>query len=155
MYNVLKDGNDSGIHAPLGSEDLTEYGLKAQPPRALDGLQVPSSFTSTDSVLAWPIFNDYFGQNFLLDELLIAEHMPSSLPESPLKIPGDYVSLKCGGICDDDIPNIITRFLRLVHIKNPILDSKSIKQFASRVAEHGLGWDPPSCLVVSFTGDRQ
>ncbi|PYH84782.1 hypothetical protein BO82DRAFT_389805 [Aspergillus uvarum CBS 121591] len=143
----VKDSNDCGGHEAFGAAALEE-GPEGQVPRALDGLHVPSSFSSTDSVLNWPIFDGQFGPCLLAEELLIAEHALSVEPDNPLKIPADYVSLKRGGTCDDDIPNLVIRFLRLVHIKNPILDSKSLRQFASSIAEHGLGWDSSSCLVL-------
>ncbi|KAB8223914.1 hypothetical protein BDV33DRAFT_199960 [Aspergillus novoparasiticus] len=144
----LMRGNNINVHTVPGAKGEGRSGFEGQGPRALDGLQVPSSFASTDSVLAWPVFGDRFGQGCLAEELFIAEHLSSAALGDPFQLPPDHGSLKRGGICEDDIPNLVTRFLHLVHIKNPILDSKSIKQYAYRVAENGLGWDASSCLVL-------
>ena len=115
----------------------------------LDGLQVPSSFSSTDSVLAWPIFGDRFHRGYLAEELFISDYLASQVSEEAQYMRHEHVKLPKRGICEEDIPGLVDRFLRLVHIKNPILDSKSIRQYAARVVESGLDWDAPSCVVVS------
>lgn len=43
----------------------------------------------------------------------------------------------------------VDKFLTFVHIKNPILDAATIKDYARRVSEDGPGWDAPAWLVVS------
>lgn len=60
--------------------------------------------------------------------------------------------LKGSGIDEDQILDLVQRFLDLVHIKNPVLDPDTIWSYARRVVEDGLEWDSPSCLVVSRTG---
>ncbi|KAE8366861.1 hypothetical protein BDV27DRAFT_155495 [Aspergillus caelatus] len=126
----LMRGHDTNVHTAPGTMSEGRSGLEGQGRRALDGLQVPSSFASTDSVFAWTAFGD--------------RGVGQSLPATTRT----WQSKKRGGICEGDIPNLITSFLHLVHIKNPILDSKSIKPYAYRVAENGLGWDSSSCLVL-------
>ncbi|KAL2840406.1 hypothetical protein BJY01DRAFT_236758 [Aspergillus pseudoustus] len=110
---------------------------------ALDGLHIPSSFSSPDWVVDWPIFDKQFRRGCLLDELFIAERSSSQALEDTVS-----VSRSRGTICADDIPGLVTRFLHFVHIKNPILDPKAITQLASRLAEDGVGWDRSSCLVL-------
>lgn len=57
--------------------------------------------------------------------------------------------LKGSGIDEDQILDLVQRFLDLVHIKNPVLNPDTIWSYARRVVEDGLEWDSPSCLVVS------
>lgn len=152
VSEILNSGNNPA-NAPVAPGGVVGdwYDVQAQVPPALDGLQVPSSFTSTDSVLAWPVFGNRFRRGYLAEELFIAGHLSSQMLDHPFHVPSDYANLKRGGICEENIPGLITKFLHLVHIKNPILDWKLIRRYASRVAENGLGWDAPSCLVVSRT----
>ena len=52
------------------------------------------------------------------------------------------------GFREEDTPRFIDRFLRHVHIKNPILDEEMLRRKSDRAIEEGLGWDACSCLVV-------
>ncbi|KAL3450803.1 hypothetical protein BJX65DRAFT_270142 [Aspergillus insuetus] len=142
------DNNPANTPAAPGAVVGDRYDVQAHVPPALDALQVPSSFTSTDSVLAWPIFGNRFRRGYLAEELFIAGHLSSQVLGHPFHVPSDYANLHRGGICEEDIPGLITKFLHLVHIKNPILDTKLIRRYASRVTENGLSWDAPSCLVL-------
>lgn len=56
---------------------------------------------------------------------------------------------RVNGIYEDEVLDLVQRFFDLVHTKNPVLDPDTIWSYARRVAEEGLGWDSPSCLVVS------
>ncbi|KAB8266845.1 hypothetical protein BDV30DRAFT_244863 [Aspergillus minisclerotigenes] len=67
----LMRGNDINVDTAPGEKGEGRSGFEGQGPRVLDGLQVPSSFASTDSVLAWPVFGDRFGQGCLAEELFI------------------------------------------------------------------------------------
>jgi hypothetical protein len=49
---------------------------------------------------------------------------------------------------DERIPTLIDRFLQNVHTKNPLLDVDALVRWGRAAAEHGLGWDAPSCLVL-------
>jgi len=58
-------------------------------------------------------------------------------------VPGGFQSLP-----DERIPTLIDRFLQNVHTKNPLLDVDALVRWGRAAAEHGLGWDVPSCLVL-------
>ena len=150
LSDLLSGG--SGALEAQGASQLDGESLSAdvgQDHLALDGLQIPSFFSSTDSVLGWPIFGDRFHQGYLAEELFISDYLSSQVSDEPHYMRPDHVNLLKRGICEDDIPGLVDRFLHFVHIKNPILDSKSIRQYAARVVENGLDWDAPSCVVVS------
>lgn len=44
---------------------------------------------------------------------------------------------------------LLDNFFSRIHIKNPILDEKEIRQGAREISFNGIGWDGRSCLVVS------
>ena len=49
---------------------------------------------------------------------------------------------------EEQIPALIDRFLTNVYTKNPILDVESLVKHGRRCADHGIGWDGWSCLVL-------
>lgn len=49
---------------------------------------------------------------------------------------------------EEMIPSLIDCFLQNVHTKNPILDVESLVKHGRHCADHGLGWDGWSCLVL-------
>ena len=49
----------------------------------------------------------------------------------------------------EEISALLTRFLRMVHIMNPILDCTSLMNYGRAVAEFGPQWDSHTCLMVS------
>lgn len=139
---LTREGSDPLHRAPQPQE------LEQDSP-AFDGSQVPSSFSSTDSVLAWAIFRDRFPRGYLTDELFIADHIS-------LQWAGDGrdlgpLGLQSRGICEEEVPELVDRFLRFVHIKNPILETKLLREDARRFAENGFDWDARSCTVVRRT----
>lgn len=52
------------------------------------------------------------------------------------------------GINEENVPGLVDRFLQLVHSKNPVLNTRQIREAARHVAEDGVGWDASSCIVV-------
>ncbi|KAL3459529.1 hypothetical protein BJX64DRAFT_301264 [Aspergillus heterothallicus] len=140
--SIQSDRSDHPVPSPQAAAGNPVFQADATP-LALDGLQIPSSFSSPDWVLDWPIFDDQFRQGCLAEELFVAEHLSSQTSSG-----ASSGSRSRGGICDDDVPRLVARFLHFVHIKNPILDPKAVTQLANRVAEDGAGWDASSCLVL-------
>lgn len=49
----------------------------------------------------------------------------------------------------DEIPALLTKFLRMAHTMNPILDCTTLMRYGRAVAELGPQWDSRTCLVVS------
>lgn len=106
-----------------------------------------SSFTSTECVMSWPIFEGELDQVNLNEETFLTDY------ERTRAYDKEYLEgtrAHRASICEDDIPKYIDRFLRFVHCKNPILHTGTLKQYATSVVENGPGWDAVSCLVVSF-----
>jgi hypothetical protein len=141
---------------PLGkSDDSTQI----EPSK--DYLHVPPCRGNADSVLTWPIFNHEFPPDSLIGVYFkpsdryshtdLNGNMGSSntyLPAAETSsdtwtVPGGFQSLP-----DERIPTLIDRFLQNVHTKNPLLDVDALVRWGRAAAEHGLGWDAPSCLVL-------
>lgn len=137
-----RDCTASGVAFPPLSSDAAE-----PESYVLDGLQVPSSFASTDSILTWPVFGNRFGQGHIIDELFIAEHLACQ----PVLQPGlghDSLKFSTRGVHEEDIPMLVDRFLHYVHTKNPILNPEWVRRKASATRENGIEWDAECCIVV-------
>lgn len=152
-HSNIVNGSESPSHAharvSLEGTGGAQYDHESQVPHGLNGLQVPSSFSSTDSVLAWPVFGGKFRRGYLAEELYIADHLSSQMSDDSPYTQTGQLNQRRSGICEEEIPGLVSKFLQFVHIKNPILDPRSVRKYASIAAEHGLGWDAPSCVVVS------
>ena len=117
---------------------------------AADGLskdyhRIPSSNTTADTVLTWPIFQGRFPPEHLTNTLLttnVRERDGKGANNDSFIINSAYEPLS-----DERIPYLINRFLRKVHTKNPILDVDALFGYGWRAAAHSPGWDAPSCLV--------
>ena len=121
-----------------------------------DSLKIPSSRITPDSVLAWPIFENRYPPSYLQDAVFesagwgdgfspaetttTAGMNSTAVPKTPRAA---TMSFK-----EDDVVNLVDRFLSLVHTKNPIVDVDVLRSYARKIAEEGLSWDGPSCLVV-------
>ncbi|KAK7408949.1 hypothetical protein QQX98_008893 [Neonectria punicea] len=107
-----------------------------------DQLHIPSSRTNVDAILQWPIFGGRFPPSYITDtvfELECADDAPTaSLGTNTTAI----------GVDEEGILDLVQRFLDLVHIKNPILDVRTLWSYARTVLEDGLKWDAASCLVL-------
>ncbi|KAJ6099548.1 hypothetical protein N7467_001083 [Penicillium canescens] len=89
----------------------------------------------------WPVFHERYPKNCLQD----AVFGPS--PQSLQHIQEKSKRIKFG-FQEDKVPELMEQFFLLVHIKNPIVDEKELKNYARRAVEEGLGWDEGSCLVL-------
>ena len=49
----------------------------------------------------------------------------------------------------DSCSKLLDYFFTRIHIKNPVLDEKEIRQWTRDISFNGIGWDARSCLVVS------
>ena len=116
---------------------------------------------SSQDVLEWPVFQNRYDRRSI--ETLIFE--PTS-PSETTNISGISSNIfdsaaqaayddpreglaKGIGICEDDVPNLVEKFLVNVHVKNPIFDPEYLRDMARGVVEDGFGWKASSCLVVS------
>lgn len=107
-----------------------------------------TNLVSLDQIFQWPIFQDE-GIYFPPNSLLKADQGLLGVDGSSVRSPTSSRSRR-PQIDEDEILGLVQRFVRLVHIKNPVLDTKALLDGAKSVAELGLQWDASTCLVVSL-----
>jgi len=112
-------------------------------------LTIPAAQTTPEAVLQWPILvsgvSD-FPSSYIIDAVFEAEMIETDSDEED----SAFSSRSSAAVFnEDEVLELVQRFLDLVHTKNPILEPETIWSYARRVAEEGLKWDAPSCLVVS------
>lgn len=141
--------SESSLLAPLSSgETASSVAPSFDEKFATGRIGVPSSNTTPDNVLIWPIFDGKYPEKCLQDVVFgIAHSNVQGLETRRNHVAGDGRSR--AAFREDRISVLMERFFHHVHIKNPILDESSLKQDALAVVEDGLGWDESSCLVVS------
>lgn len=103
-------------------------------------MRIPSSRSSPDAILQWPIFEGYFEPDCLVNTLFEAESTSGGL---------EHLSSSRGTHQDDEIVWLVDNFLVNTHIKNPILDADTLTEYVQIVVENGAQWDDITCLVVS------
>ncbi|KFY53029.1 hypothetical protein V497_08410, partial [Pseudogymnoascus sp. VKM F-4516 (FW-969)] len=106
-----------------------------------DYLRIPSTNTTADTILTWPIFARQYPPEYLIDAILGKRDDDKS--DAFVVRHGEFESLS-----DERIPSLIDRFLRNVHTKNPILDVDALLLYGQAAAATGPGWDAASCLVL-------
>ncbi|KAF9875180.1 hypothetical protein CkaCkLH20_07446 [Colletotrichum karsti] len=103
-----------------------------------------------ESMLRWPVFDGMIPEEDARIESFILE-FGTDLNDEPRHEGGtSNVSLATAGsgVREDAFVPLCQRFLMHVHPRNPILEGKELMSYARRAAEHGVGWDSPSCLVL-------
>lgn len=110
-------------------------------------LEVPTAFASADCLLTWPIFAGRWPRDMLSRELLATSFQSAQLGNDELALPRSRHQKP--GIREEDVPELVDRFLQFVHSKNPIFHIRQVRDHARMIAEDGFGWDAPSCMVVS------
>ncbi|KAJ5096205.1 hypothetical protein NUU61_005561 [Penicillium alfredii] len=103
---------------------------------AADSFDVPSSNTSPDNILIWPVFEQRYPEKCLQDAVFASSSQTPRMQRTKFAFQ------------EDKVPALMDRFFYLVHIKNPIVDEESLRHDARKVIEDGLGWDEGSCLVL-------
>ncbi|PMD33104.1 hypothetical protein L207DRAFT_399121, partial [Hyaloscypha variabilis F] len=111
-----------------------------------DYLRIPSSNTTADTVLTWPIFQSRFPPEHLTNTLLT--NTTRERDENSENNEAFFVHLSFEPLSDERIPYLLNRFLENVHTKNPILDVEALIRWGKRAAAQGPGWDATSCLVL-------
>ena len=100
----------------------------------------------------WPIFEGRYPPEYLVDALFETqvENLDDESDISQDEAPQRLARMKFGrpNFREDEVNELVEKFISYVHIKNPILDIKTLKMYARRVVEDGPGWDGESCLVV-------
>lgn len=127
--------------------DLPFQTATSTPEPSKDFLQIPSHRTTSDTVLAWPVFDGRFPSMPLLGAFLGGKADEHSQDEQQAAA---YFTVD-GGISsteEERLPILVDCFLQNVHTKNPILDVEALVLQVRRIASEGLRWDPWSCLVL-------
>ncbi|KAL0937151.1 uncharacterized protein CTRU02_206882 [Colletotrichum truncatum] len=108
-----------------------------------------------ESMLRWPVFDGIIPEDDARIESFILEFGPD-LDDAPHAHGGSWgrdgpsslLSATAGpGVRDDAFVPLCQKFLMHVHPRNPILEGRELMGYATRAAEHGVGWDSASCLV--------
>lgn len=129
--------------------------------RSRDYLQIPACRTTADTVLTWPIWRDKYGADSLISIVfhLTGLNRPHSKGDcenqrrqsSGVADASNNIVVVSGGLTsftDERIPSLIDNFLQNVYTKNPVLDVEDLVHHGRKAAEHGLGWDGMSCLIL-------
>ena len=116
-----------------------------------DFLRIPPQRASADVILQWEVFGGKYPPNALIGQLFTpgSGDVPPSSRTAASPAP-DLVTPSAGllPLEEEQIPSLIDRFLTNVYTKNPILDVESLVSHGRKCADHGLGWDGWSCLVL-------
>ena len=107
-------------------------------------LAVPAAFGSSDAIIQWPIFGSKWPKDVLSQEVLTCN---SSSPVA-LQVNSPREQRRKQGVSEDNIPLLLEQFLQHTHSKNPILDTRQVREASKKVIEHGLDWSSASCIVV-------
>lgn len=117
---------------------------------ARDFNHIPAHRTTADEVLTWPIFENAFPANYLIDYYL-GSKLQDGINECTTENENvDIVSIShnVAPLDEQRIPYLVDRFLENVHTKNPILDVEELVRKARQYASHGLSYDGWSCLLL-------
>ncbi|KAL7937549.1 hypothetical protein V8C35DRAFT_292779 [Trichoderma chlorosporum] len=127
------------------NEILRRLPPETEPRREIQaGNSVPAislAFTAMGHVFEWPIFGiNKPSQGVAFDVLGTSQVQDFNHEGNPaIGMP----RLGC-----EEISSLLTRFLRMVHIMNPILDCTTLMNHGRAVAELGPQWDSRTCLVL-------
>lgn len=99
---------------------------------------------NVEKILSWPIFHHRFDAHLKLKPLLegslsAPDHLSLQAVDRATAV-GDLEIESCSGLLDV--------FFNYVHITNPVLDEKLVRQWARDVCLNGISWSAQSCLVV-------
>jgi len=116
------------------SEELGSPALERSPE------SVPC-YINIEAVLSWPVFIDQgFDRRIDLKSLLQTDNNEH----------GDPPAMSFGEDFESTVADrLLQQFLDNVHIFNPVLEGMKVREYMRNARFNGLGWDAPSCLLVS------
>lgn len=97
-----------------------------------------------ETILSWNVFEGKYDSNTDLKALVTS----TTLSGEPFLANSDP-RLERLDLDLDVCTRLFHTFLEQVHIANPILDVPLVTNYLYQACVHGIGWDAPSCLVVS------
>ena len=98
-----------------------------------------------ESILTWSPFGGKFESRATLKALL-----ETSIYRAPEILSSNDLHPQRLNLDLSACIRLLHNFLERVHIANPILNTSTVLDYFHQVCLHGLRWDAPSCLVVSF-----
>lgn len=146
---------DQPTHGLLSSQHQRGGGNDS----ASRGTQPEGPQTSPESLLRWPILREVIAENvscmksFLFDGVSLvlgSEHINNHSALRNETPQGRMAARQ--NINEDDMMRLCSKFIQLIHPRNPILDTECLLNTARQVAEHGLTWDASSCLLLIVCG---
>lgn len=116
---------------------------------------------SSEDILDWPVFQSKHNreqiERLIFDPALHSDleysspstrsRFSATSPRDALEEPRRQLS-STRGIREEDVSELVERFLANVHTKNPILDSNALRGIVKSIAGEGFSWDARTCLVV-------
>lgn len=138
------DASKSAIQLKATSENRSKFDQESN----TTCLKIPTCRTSPNAILTWPIFNGRYPRNHLNDCIFEAQYDETMAGQStcgPLEPLGATTS---PSIDLEAIPKLVELFLTRVHIKNPVVDIRAVRDYARTVSRDGPAWDLASCLVL-------
>lgn len=116
-----------------------------------DYLTIPSGQTSADAVLTWPVFHSRYPPDILVRLQYMQSEVDPPLAGTIDRIdPDTRQPLHHETLLDPrSVPGLVDSFLRNVHTKNPVLNVRELLRSAQSAAQHGIGWDAKSCLLLT------
>lgn len=116
---------------------------------------------SSEDILEWPIFQSRHHreqiERLIFDPALHSDleySSPASRSVFSVASPRDAIAeprrrmSSTRGIREEDVSELVERFLTNVHTKNPILDPNALRDMVKSIAGEGFSWDARTCLVV-------
>ncbi|KIW35701.1 uncharacterized protein PV07_02385 [Cladophialophora immunda] len=151
-YFTPDPGTSETPHADVSNIRST---LRTSTTGNVDGVSLPRIFHgSSEDILDWSVLHSNYGreqiEKLIFDETLHSDFESGRHATSPSAVsldPRNQSSLG-RGIREEDVRDLVERFLANVHTKNPIFESNVLREIARPVASEGLGWDARTCLVL-------
>lgn len=115
---------------------------------------------SVEDTLAWPSLRCYDLLRIPLIAVLDVDSEDDATPTQydnsegasvrlPRNFDGRHVAQPRGGLDNAaEMYQLVDRFLKHIHAKQPILEPSVLYEQIAVVEENGLGWDAPTCLLV-------
>jgi hypothetical protein len=148
--------NSAHLPTALGSSESplsqTHSYAKARHGDVEDFMEIPSFRTTADAILLWPIFDGKYPPEYLVDVLFESRSRDTDdecgIEQDMITFNRPKVPVSRPSYREDEVLDLVEQFLSHVHIKNPILDVETLRNYARRLVEEGPAWDGATCLVV-------
>lgn len=145
---------------PDADADSMHTLLAGQSPGYVSRSMLPAGI-SFESTLEWPIFQDIIPDR--ISSLVLQKHLDVDEDGHINRALDNHMSRDSRGarstvseeqtsvfVLGDEtcVPALCQRYLKVVHVKNPIFEVSKFNSHVKRVREHGFDWGESSCVVV-------